>query len=77
MRFQITGSWGWAVGDKLIPGGTILDFDDPTDQWAQLAKAQKWLPPNCLCLDQESWEAVKAKGYEPNVRPLPGEGVQV
>jgi hypothetical protein len=70
MRYQITGSWGWPIGDKVIPGGTILNFDDERDYWAVLAKKQGTLPPNCLCLDLDAWNAVK--NYPSNVRPASG-----
>jgi hypothetical protein len=75
MRFQILGPLGWPVGAVLIPTGTILNYDDGNDWMGQLAKAQGCLPPNCMALDQDAWNMVK--GYEPKVRPIPGEGVQV
>ena len=75
MRFQILGPLGWPIGDKLIPCGQILNLDDPTDMWAQLAKSVGVWPPNVMALDQDAWNVVK--GYEPKVRPIPGEGVQV
>jgi hypothetical protein len=69
MRYQITGT-SWPIGDKNVPAGQILNFNDPTDWWAQTAKAFGTLPPNCLCLDLEAWNAVK--NYPSNVRPASG-----
>ena len=59
MRFQILGPLGWPIGDKLIPIGQILNLDDPTDMWAQLAKSVGMWPPNVMALDQEAWNVVK------------------
>jgi hypothetical protein len=56
MRFQITGSWGWPVtGDKVIPAGQILDYEDENDMQAQWAMKSGCLPVNTLCLDSDAW----------------------
>jgi hypothetical protein len=72
MLYQIINT-GWPVGATLIPAGQILDYNNPTDQWAQLAKAQVQLPPNTMCLDQPAYDAIKL--YPSNVRPIAGPGV--
>jgi hypothetical protein len=35
MKFQILRH-SWPIRDKAVPAGQILDFDDPTDMWANL-----------------------------------------
>jgi hypothetical protein len=76
MRYQITGSWGWPIGDKVIPGGTILNFDDDTDWWAQLAKKNGMLPMNVLALDQPAWDQ-RRKYFIGGYDPVPGPDVRV
>jgi hypothetical protein len=74
MKFQILRH-SWPIGDKAVPAGQILDYDDPTDWWAQMAKATNVLPPNCMALDQDAWNVVK--NYDPKLRPAAGPDVKV
>ena len=72
MKFQIL-THAWPIGDRVIDAGRILDYDDPTDMWAQLAKKQGCLPVNTLCLDAESWAYACAlyppQSFDSNHRP--------
>jgi hypothetical protein len=69
MLFQITGT-GWPVGDKLIPAGTVLDWADDRDQWANLAKSVGVLPKNCMSLDQDAHDYA-VKHWPRDQRPIP------
>ena len=55
MRYQIMG-WGFPVGDKLIPVGTIIDHS-ASDDWSRLAATAGGAPPpNSTPLDQEAYD---------------------
>jgi len=54
MKFRITGA-GWQLGVALCPAGTIVDFDNKSDQWTRVAQGK--VPFDAVALDQAGYEA--------------------
>jgi hypothetical protein len=75
--FQIINQPWPVTGAIEIPTARILDLNDLTDMFAQLAKTAGLLtgvcPPNIMALDQAAYEATKL--YPTNWKPIPGPGV--
>ena len=54
MKFRITGA-GWQLGVALCPAGTIVDFDNKSDQWTRVAQGK--VPFDAVPLDESAWRA--------------------
>jgi hypothetical protein len=68
MRYQIVGH-GWPIGDRLVPGGTVIDAASP-DDWSRLAAGR--VPPiNTQALDKEAYDLLLATYYDQTFRLMP------
>jgi hypothetical protein len=62
MKFQVNGA-GWAIGQWLVPAGSVLDTREGTDHWSNIARGK--IPPLASSpLDDEAHAAMVAN-YPP------------
>jgi hypothetical protein len=68
MKYQIAGA-GWAVGQHLIPAGTVIDSAS-NDDWSRLVKGRTPPLPSTP-LDDEAYAAMQ-RAYTPHLHKFYG-----